>query len=124
MLPLQCQRVFEKADAQQGRFAALPGKDDFFGFIVRNVLRYDPLQHVGRHGRRRILSEQCALVEIIAIVAGEIAGGAARFDHEVETPPLAVRPDGERRQTHGNGRAFLHESRFYSVNCFWSFSSA
>ena len=110
---LQRHDLAEEVEPHQGRLAALPREDDFFGRHARDVVAHEALQHLVVHVPAARAARQRLLAEVEAIRAVEIAGRAGRLGHHVESPrgtaaePLRrvvlVDRKGRHRRRHGHG---------------------
>ena len=74
----------EVIDSQDRRLASVPGEADDLvgrsGDVLGDVFLKEVLGHAGRPGR----SEPWALIQVVAVAAGQVAGGPGRFDEHLE----------------------------------------
>ncbi len=84
MFFLQLHRLAEKLDAEQGRFAAVPGEADDFPGRRLNVLEDVALESFIVQAEVRALWVKVLFVQIIAIVTIEVANRPDRLDHDLK----------------------------------------
>lgn len=84
-LLLQLDDVFEEFETEQRRFAPLPGERDFLGLggLRRDVLTDIRFERFGRHPPRAVIGIQLFLVQVVAVLAIEVADRADRLGHDV-----------------------------------------
>ena len=87
MLFLQGYRPLEEVDAEHGWLAALPGKDDLVlaGLhLCRDKVAHIALQHRIGHAEALLVRIEFILLQIVAIVAGDVAARPNGLGHHQE----------------------------------------
>ena len=86
IFPLELDHLPEEVDAQEGRLAALPGKDHFLAVLSFEVQPDESFEHLIGDAPLFRPSEQFLFRKIAAVRAVEIAERAGRLHYDVHAP--------------------------------------
>jgi hypothetical protein len=81
---LKCDYSLEEVEAAQRRLSTLPGEDDLRARIAFDVLAYEKLKYLVSHLAGAWPAWQGLFAQIEAVLAVQVAGGAARLRHDVK----------------------------------------
>ena len=82
--PLQFQSPTIEADRPQQRFTAMPGEEHLGQGLGLNVLPHEVFQQRVAHRRAGRLLAEFLLLQVVAVVAGQIALTAYGLQHDIE----------------------------------------